>query len=141
MGTPNNAFQAAIYTRLTTFTALTNLIGTNVFNFVPENAQPPFVVIGDDTAIDWSTKDRNGWDLTVTIHCWDFEKTGNKSVNAIIGAIYDALHRQEANITVAGFNLIMIQSDFETTLRDPTVQGQGDRFYHGIARYRALIQS
>ena len=108
---------------------------------MPLETQPPYVVIGDDTAIDWSTKTTNGWEATLTIHCWDFEVAGRKSVKAMLSAIYDALHRQEANITVTGFNLVMIQSEFEHTFQDTAVQGQNDRFYHGVARYRVLITS
>ncbi len=142
MGTPSNALQAAIYTRLTGFPALTALIGVNqVFNFLPEETQPPYVVIGDDTSIDWSTHTVNGWETTLTIHCWDFEKAGAKSAKAILSAIYDALHDQSANISVTGFNLILIRCEFEHTMQDPSVQGQADRFWHGVQRYRALIHS
>jgi hypothetical protein len=141
MGTPNNALQAAIYTRLTGYSALTSLATGGIYDFVSEAIQPPYVVIGDDTATDWSTMTTNGWDTTLTIHCWDFEVAGRKSVKAIMSAIYDALHRQEANVTVTGFNLVMIQSEFETSFKDTTVQGQNDRFYHGVQRFRALIQA
>ena len=112
-----------------------------MFDFVPEEAQPPFVVIGDDTASDWSTKTVNGWDATLTIHCWDFEKAGRKLVKTILSAIYDALHDQDANIPVSGFNLIMTRCEFERTMQDPSAQGQSDRYYHGIQRYRVLIHS
>jgi hypothetical protein len=141
MGTPSNALQAAIFTRLSAFSGLTDLVGTSIYDFVPEEAQPPFVVIGDDTAVDWSTKTTNGWDTTATIHCWDFEKAGRKSVKAILSAVYDALHMQEANVTVTGFNLVMLRWEWEHTMQDPSVEGQGDRYYHGIQRYRAFIQS
>ena len=141
MSTPSNALQAAIYTRLTNFTALTALVGSNIYDFVPEEAQPPFVVIGDDTAIDWSTKTVNGWQATLTVHSWDFEAAGRKSVKSILSAIYDALNRQEDSITVTGFNLIMIFCEFEHTMQDTAVEGQSDRYYHGIQRYRVLIQS
>ena len=138
--TPSNALQAAIYTRLTGFSALTALV-TGMYDFVPDDAAPPYVVIGDDTAIDWSTKTSNGWDATLTIHVWDFEKTGRKSVKTIMSAIYDALHQQEASITVSGFNLILIRFEFEQTFQDASAEGQGNEFYHGVQRYRALIQS
>lgn len=141
MGTPSNPLQAGIYTRLTTYAPLTALVGTSVFDLVPDDQQPPFVVIGDDTAIDWSTKTNNGWDTTVTIHCWDFEKGGRKSVKAIMSAIYDALHDQNASITVTGFSLVMIRSEFETTIQETSAQGQGNQFYHGVQRFRALIQT
>jgi hypothetical protein len=140
--TPSNPLQAAIFTRLSGFSALTSLIGTgHIVDFAPETLQPPLVFIGDDTAVDWGTKTNDGWDTTITIHCWDFERSGRKSVKAILSAIYDALHRQEDNITIAGFSLIQIRCEFETTMQDPSAQGQSDRYYHGIQRYRALIQT
>ena len=143
VSTPSNPLQAAIYTRLTGYAPLTALIGPNqVFDFVPEDIEPPYVLIGDDTVIDWSTKTNNGWDTTLNIHCWDFEKAGKKSVKGIMSVIYDALQRQEASITVSGFTLVEFRWDgFEHTMQDPSVQGQGDRFYHGIQRYRALIET
>jgi hypothetical protein len=141
MSTPANALQAGIYNRLAGYAALTSLATGGIYDFVPETVPPPFVVIGDDTAIDWSTKTTNGWETTITIHCWAFEVAGRKNVKAIMSAIYDALHRQESNITVSGFNLVMLQSEFETSVQDPSAQGQGDRFYHGIQRFRALIHA
>ncbi len=142
MPTPANALQAAIYTRLNGYSTLTSLIGSNqVFDNVPETAAPPYVLVGDDTAIDWSTKNLNGWETTITIHCWDYEKSGRKSVKAIMSAIYDALHDQNTNITVTGFNLIMIRCEFERSVQETSVVGQGNEYYHGIQRYRVLIHS
>lgn len=141
MGTPANAVQAGIYARLMSYTPLTSLVGSNVFDFVPSTARPPYVLIGDDTAVDWSTKTKSGWEVTLAIHCWDFEKAGRKSVKAILSAIYDALHRQEASITVNGFTLVQLQSEFETTFQDTSEAGQSDHFYHGVQRFRALVQA
>src|SRR5690348_14900030 len=115
MSTPANALQAAIYTRLAAYSALTALVGARIYDFVPESARPPYVVIGDDTAADWGNKTGNGWDVTLTLHCWDFEKTGRKSVKNILSAVYDALNRQEASVAVTGFNLVLLQSEFEQT--------------------------
>lgn len=141
-GTPSNPLQAGVYTRLSAYSALTALIGSGrVFDYVPENATPPYVVIGDDTSIDWGTKTTDGWEATLTVHAWDFEKAGRKSVKAILSAVYDALHRQEASVTVSGFNLIQIRHEFETTYQDASEEGQNDRYYHGVQRYRALIQA
>lgn len=141
MGTPSNALQAAIYARLTGYAPLRDLVGTKVYDFVQPSVQPPFVRIGDDTAVDWSTKGNNGWETTMTIHCWDFYKAGRKSVKTIMSAIYDALHRQEASITLAGFTLVEIKSEFEETFQDTSETGQADHFYHGVQRFRALIET
>jgi hypothetical protein len=142
MGTPSNALQAAIYARLTSFAGITGLNpAPSVYDYVPQGAQPPYILIGDNTALDWGTKTNDGWDMTVTIHVWDYEKQGRKSVNQIMSAIYDALHRQEANITVTGFSLIQIRCEFEHPFQDTTEVGQNDSFYHGVQRYRALVQT
>jgi hypothetical protein len=99
------------------------------------------VRIGDDTAIDWSNKGNSGWETTLTIHCWDFEKAGRKTVKTIMSAIYDALHRQEASISLAGFTLVDLVSEFETTVQDTSEVGESDHFYHGVLRFRALIET
>jgi hypothetical protein len=140
MSSPDNALQAAVYTRLNNYAALTAVIGSNkVFDFVPESATPPYVVIGDDTATDWDTKDTSGWNFTVTIHCWSFEAAGRKQVKSILSHVFDALHQQEASITVSGFNLIHIRREFQETFQEAAGEGQTDRFYHGVARYRAVV--
>ena len=142
MGTPSNPLQAAIYTRLTGYAPLTALLGSNkVFDNVPPSAQPPYVLIGDDTSNDRSTKSHNGWDLTITIHVWDFEKSGRKTVKAIMSAIYDALHGKESNVSVTGFTLVRLRCEFEQSFPDTSVAGQADAFYHGVQRYRALIHA
>lgn len=139
MTSPNNALQTAIYTRLAGYSALTALVGNRIYDFVPQSATPPYVVLGDDTAIDWSTKTSNGWEATLTLHCWDFEKAGRKSVKAILSALYDALHRHD--LSVSGFALIDLQYDFEQTFQETAVEGQADHYYHGVIRFRAWIQS
>ena len=141
MTSPSNAFQAGIYARLTSYAPLTALVGTKIYDHVPQDETAPYVVIGDHTATDWSTKTRNGWEYTVTIHAWDFERAGRKSVNAILSAIYDALHQAEGAITVAGFDLIQLHFDNEVpAYPEPGTEGAGDHYYHGVIRFRALLQ-
>lgn len=141
MASPDNALQAAIYTRLSNYSALTSAIGANkVFDHTPQGTAAPYVVIGEDTLTEWDTKTVSGWDCTLTIHAWDFLKAGRKSVKTILGLIHDALHRQEANITVTGFNLIRIDREFQTTFQETAVEGSNDHYYHGVARYRVTIQ-
>jgi hypothetical protein len=138
---PANALQAAIYTRLTSYTPLTTALGgARVFDHVPQNQPFPYVVLGDDTLVDWSTKTNNGWEATLTLHCWDRPKAGRKSVKTILGHLYDALHRQEASVTVTGFQLVLLQCEFQQTFQETAVEGDNDHFYHGVMRFRALIQ-
>lgn len=141
MASPRNALQAGIYTRLTGYSALTTALGgSEVYDFVPEDATPPYVVIGNNTAIDWDTKTQRGWECTVTLHAWSFEAAGQKVVNTLLGHIEDALHQQEANITVTGFSLVQIRSEYTETFQETAIDGQSDRYWHGVIRLRAVVQ-
>jgi hypothetical protein len=138
--TPDNAIQAAIYTRLTGYSALTTALGgQKVYDFVIPSLTAPYVVIGDDTLTQSDTKSGNRWEATITIHVWDFEKAGRKSVKTLLGHIYDALHRQESNIAITGFSIVMIAHEFQETFQETAVEGENDHYYHGIARYRAVL--
>jgi hypothetical protein len=140
VSTPDNALQAAIYTRLTGYSALTTALGgQKVYDHVPQGTAAPYVVIGDDTLTEWDTKSKNGWECTITIHVWDFEKAGRKSVKTLLSHIFAALHRQETNITVSGFSLVEISREFQESFQESAVEGEQDAYYHGVARYRAII--
>ena len=145
MSNPLNALQAGIYARLTGFSGLTAILGTDgegfakVYDLVPQHVSAPYVLIGDDTAIDFDTKTHLGWDFTVTIHCWDFEKAGRKSVKEIMKQIYEALHEKENAVVVAGVTLVLLRCDFQQTFQEQAVEGAGDHYYHGVQRFRALV--
>ena len=51
------ALQTTIYSTLSNDNTLTNTLGAGVFDEVVENASYPFVALGEETAIDYSTKD------------------------------------------------------------------------------------
>lgn len=143
MPSPDNALQAAIYQRLTSYAPLTNALGgAKIYDFVKPGLLAPYVRIGEDTLADNSTKTELGWDCTLTVHAWDFQKAGRKTVKAILGHIYDALHRQESNVTVTGFTLAELRWDgFATTIQETGVEGENDHFYHGVTRFRALLDA
>jgi len=140
MASPLNAIQAGIYTRLTGYTALTTVLGgSKVYDHVPQGTAAPYVVIGEDTAVEFDTKTSNGWETTLTIHCWDFEAAGRKSVKTIMGHIYDALHKNEANITATGFSVVYCYCEYQESFQDTTVEGALDHYYHGVLRFRVYI--
>lgn len=142
MATPDNALQVGIYSRLIGYAPLTAALkGQKVFDFLPPDQTAPYIVIGEDTLTEDDTKTELGWDCTLTIHVWDYEKAGRKSVKNVLSLIHGALHRQEAAITVAGFNLAEITCEFQQTIQETAIEGESDHYYHGIARYRALLDA
>lgn len=130
-----NALQAAIYARL-----VSQLGPVPVYDHVPQDSAFPYVMIGADTAIPWDTKTTDGQEFTCTIHAWDALKAGRKSVKTIMQDVYTALHHQQANLAVAGFTLILIRCEYTETIQETAEEGSPDHYYHGIMRFRALVQ-
>lgn len=140
MSEPGIALQTAIYNRLSNYAPLTAVLGADkVHDHPPEDILPPYVIIGEDDSDEAGSKTYNGWERVVTIHCWDFEREGRKSIKTIMGHIYDALHRNEANIAVTGFNLVYFEQRYSTSFKEYAIEGEGDHYYHGVQRFRVLI--
>ncbi|WP_238537791.1 DUF3168 domain-containing protein, partial [Zavarzinella formosa] len=119
MSSPDNALQAGIFTRLVGYAPLVSALGSaKIYDHVPQDIDAPYVVIGDDTTLDWDTKSRDGWEFTLTLHCWDYQTAGRKSVKNILSLIHDALHNKQASVTVSGFTLVMLRREFQETFQE-----------------------
>lgn len=114
------------------FARLNNVLSIPVYDNVPDNAQAPYVVIGDDTLVEFDSDGTSGFEATVTVHSWSVYR-GRAEVKNIMGLIYDALHRAELN--VQGYNLLGCDCEFsETFLESDGVTR------HGVQRFRILIR-
>ena len=125
------ALQTTIYSTLSGDNTLTNTLGAGVFYEVLDNATYPFVSLGEETAIDYSTKDLNGGEFTINIHVWSQYK-GSKQTKEIMDRVHDLLH--DSNLSVSGFNLVNLRFEFSDILRDPDGVTR-----HGVMRFRAII--
>ena len=125
------ALQTTIYSTLNGDNTLTNTLGAGVFDEVVENASYPFVSLGEETAVDYSTKDLDGGEFTINIHVWSQYK-GAKQTKEIMDRIHDLLH--DSSLSVSGFNLINLRFEFSDILRDPDGVTR-----HGVMRFRAII--
>ena len=102
---------------------------------VPDNAESRYIVIGNDTLIEWDTDGRTGFEATITIHTWDStaENRSYLPLKGIMGDIYNLLHRAELSIT--GYNTIGIDFEFSETYLDPDGLTR-----HGIQRFRVYMR-
>ena len=123
------AFQGAIYDLLAVDLAGDPVDG-RIYDAPSQDATFPYVTIGDDTAIDFSTMTGDGEELTLTLHAWS-RYPGRKEVKTILGAIKTSLHNQV--LTVAGQNVVKVYFDGSETLQD-----QDGQTWHGVIRFRAL---
>ena len=125
------ALQTAIYSTLSNDNNLTSTLGAGVFDEVTEGATYPFVLLGEETAIDYGTKDLVGGETTINIHIWSQYK-GSKETKNIMDRIHDLLH--DSDISVSGFNLINLRFEYSDIMRDPDGVTR-----HGVMRFRAII--
>ena len=127
------ALQQAIFTALDGATindADGNAI-TGVFDDVPENTAYPYVVIGEETATNIDTKDKDAHEHTLTIHVWS-QYRGRKEIKNIMSSVYTLLHN--ASITVSGASLVNIRHEFENTLTEADGITR-----HGVMRFRVVV--
>lgn len=103
---------------------------------VDDNARGLYVVLGNDTMIEWDTDCETGFEGTVTIHAWD-TTANNRSfipVKDVMGDVYAILHRAELSIT--GYNTVGMDFEFSETLLDPDGLTR-----HGVQRFRVLMRA
>ena len=102
-----------------------------VYDKVPDGAAMPYVTLGEDTAVDWSTKLEAGQEVTHTLHVWS-DYNGMKEAKQIMDTIIQAL--TETPLTVEGFFVVMARLDMVETMRDP------EGHQHGVIRFRFKVQ-
>ena len=127
-----NALQSAIFARLTG-----QLGPTPVYDFVPQDSAFPYVVIGADTSVPADTKTNDGQEFTLTIHVWD-KAAGRKSVKTTMEAVYTALHNHP--LAVTGFSTVILRCEYAETMQEQA-EGEGDHYYHGVLRFRAVVRN
>jgi hypothetical protein len=113
------------------FTVLNNGLVVPVYDNVPDNALMPYVVIGDDTLIDFDTDGKTGFEVTVTIHAWSNYR-GRAQVKGLLGEIYFLLHRKD--YVIIGYTLIGSDCEFEETILESDGVTR-----HGIQRFRLFL--
>lgn len=122
--------QTAIYSALSGDSNLTSTLGASVFDEVPDQSSYPFVALGEETVVEYDTKDLDGASHTINIHVWSQYK-GAKQTKQIMDRIHTLLH--DSSLSVSGFNLIRMQFEFSDIMRDPDGVTR-----HGVMRFRAI---
>jgi len=124
------ALQTTIYNALNV-SAITTTLSCGVYDEVIEGNTYPFITLGEETTIDYSTKTATGSETTVNIHIWSQYK-GSKQTKEIMDKVHDLLH--DSNLSVTGFNLINLRFEYSDIMRDPDGITR-----HGVMRFRAII--
>ena len=126
--------QKAIYAALNTHLTYQKggqQVAVDVRGEVPNDAEFPYVTIGEYTASNWDTNDARGYEFTITIHTWS-QANGTTETKLLLVGIDRLLHNQE--IVVEGTHLVSLFSEFETMLTEAD-----NITKHGIIRFRARV--
>ncbi|MFO0389890.1 MAG: DUF3168 domain-containing protein [Alphaproteobacteria bacterium] len=126
------SLQKAIYELLTGDTALMNLI-TGVHDKVPENAQFPYVMIGDIACADWASKTTSGMECNALLTVYSREG-GRRQAMQIMERLYALMH--DADMGVDNHTLVMMRFASSAI----TLESDGET-YRGMMRYKVLLQS
>ena len=129
----------AIFTALSGDATLTGLLGgPAIYNGVKDGTPPPYVDIGDDTAIDDSGINVDAQEHTITLHTWTQQPIGGQSAKnlcmSIMVEVRNVLH--EARLLLNNGALCNMRQEFRETLRDPDGVS-----WHGVQRFRAVTNS
>lgn len=103
-----------------------------VFDAVPEGQAFPYVTIGEDTVVDWSTKTNAGEEITHTIHVWS-RYAGKKEAKEILSMVLEAITKQPLVLT-GGFSVDYTAMDFMEVFTD-----EDGLTRHGVLRIRFKI--
>lgn len=125
MKSPLLPLQKAIYNRLKT------TLSCPVYDAVPDGAAMPYVTLGEDTGIDWSTKLETGQEVTHTLHVWS-SYNGAAEVKEIVDNVIKQITATPLEVT--GFYMVMTVLDMVEIMRDP------NGYRHGVIRFRFKIQ-
>lgn len=124
---------AAIYATLATNAGLIALIGSGrVWDHVKPGAPLPYVVIGDETALDYGSSLSDAQEHTLTVHTWS-DAPSSLQVKQMQAAVRAALH--ERPLTLTAGTCTQIRQEFKETLRDPD-----GITHHGVQRFRAVTE-
>ena len=113
---PSFALQTALYASLTAANVLPS--GVNVYDDVPENAETPYVSLGDCQILPDKAACIDGVEAYPILNIWS-TASGYKEAKTIAAAILARLDDKPENLSVSGFSVIVIEIEDYRTLRDP----------------------
>lgn len=126
------ALQTALYNRLSNDSAINKKV-TGVFDAVPKKQEFPYVTLGEDTMVDYSTKTNVGEEITHTLHVWS-QYRGKKEVKEIMNLILQSLS-QPLSLD-GGFFVDFSRIEYMQVMDDPDGVTK-----HGVIRIRFKIRN
>ncbi len=127
------SLQQAIFTALSTSTALVNYLGgAKIYDDIPEQTPFPYVTIGQSLMTDWSTATELGREHRLRVHVWSRD-SGSSEIQRIAEEIINSLH--DVSLSLTDNVLVNMRFTGADMLRDAD-----GKTHHSILRFRAVTE-
>ncbi len=122
-----------ITTRLLAYTNLTNIVSTRINSNISQQTAFPYVNV-EFTSTDWSQKDDANLQHSVIVSAYSRVSSPLEAMQ-IAEEVYNALNRQEDNITLDTGSVILLQfSGVKTTFKDAD-----GKTWHSVIEFNFII--
>lgn len=129
------ALQKGVRAALVADAIITGLVGSRVYDEPPQNVTFPYMRFGDIDPSAFDTDNTEGALVGVSIEAHSRAASGRVEVVQMAEAVREALHRQEASVTVSGHTLVELIFQTFSVTRDN--EGRG---YTAVIALQAMLE-
>ncbi len=128
---PGIAIQQKIFDTIKDDATIITLVGSSIFDNVPDNSDFPYITIGEVETGDFSSHTNDGFEGSVTVHVWSQDR-GRNNTKTIQARIYTLL--QNLDLAIVGVPTLNFRLGSQSTILDPD-----GRTNHGIQTFNILL--
>lgn len=129
------ALQKGLRATLAANSGVTSIVSTRIYDEPPQNVTFPYIRFGDIEPSAFDTDTTEGSLVSVSIEAHSRSASGRVEAAQMVEAVKEALHRQEASVTVAGHTLVELIFQTFSVTRD----GEG-RGYTAVIALQAMLE-
>lgn len=129
------ALQKGIRAALVADASVTALVSTRIYDEPPQDVVFPYMRFGDINPSAFDTDTTEGSLVTLSLEAHSRSASGRVEAVQMVEAVKEALHRQEASVTVAGHTLVELIFQTYSVTRDD--EGRG---YTAVIALQAMLE-
>lgn len=129
------ALQKGIRAALVADAGVTALVSTRIYDEPPQDVVFPYMRFGDINPSAFDTDTTEGSLVTLSLEAHSRSASGRVEAVQMVEAVKEALHRQEASVTVAGHTLVELIFQTYSVTRDD--EGRG---YTAVIALQAMLE-
>lgn len=129
------AFRSALWK------ALNEGLLNDVYSQVPQNAEFPYVAVGEIYAENIDSKSGDALEYDVTLHIWEKNTESSLMVELLFAEIQEILNDGESNIVVDGYKVVYSRLQSQRILQFAYESGAAgaSEYMHGIQYYTVRV--